>query len=102
MVLPGTLVNGKPSWSPAATRSRYGRWPAVAEGREQLLIRGREGGLKGEDVGSPDAVLPSNILLRSAAKAVKMGHNSYVCKTEIAQESHKLCLRQGAGDSTGP
>ena len=31
-----------------------------------------------------------------------MGRDPYLRETEIAQERHELCLRQSAGDSTGP
>ena len=31
-----------------------------------------------------------------------MGRDANLLKTQVLQERHELCLRQSAGDSTGP
>jgi hypothetical protein len=37
-----------------------------------------------------------------ASEAVEVGSYAYILKSQVGQERHKLCLRQGAGDSTSP
>ena len=58
--------------------------------------------LAGEEVCSADAILPGSPFLRRTAKAIEMGHHADLREAEINQERHELCLRQSAGDSTGP
>ncbi len=59
-------------------------------------------GLPGEHVGASHAVLPGCALFLGATKAVEVGRYANVFKTQVAQERHQLCLRQSAGDSSGP
>lgn len=53
-------------------------------------------------VGAMYSVSPGRIFFLRAAEAVETGRYAYVVKTQLLQERDELCLRQSAGDSTGP
>ena len=49
-----------------------------------------------------DTILRGGVFLLSATEAVEVGGYAYILKPQISQEQDELCLRQSAGDSTGP
>jgi hypothetical protein len=67
--------------------------------RPGLTVRDR---LAGEHVGPANAVFQGGVFLFGALEAVEVGRYAYVLKAQVAQEREELCLRQSAGDSTGP
>jgi hypothetical protein len=53
-------------------------------------------------IGAVDAVFAGCVFLFRATETVEPGRYANAFKPQRLQERYELCLRQGAGDSTGP
>jgi hypothetical protein len=54
------------------------------------------------DIDTQDAILLRNTCFRCPTKAVKAFLHDDASESNLCQQRDKLCLRQSAGDSTGP
>jgi hypothetical protein len=58
--------------------------------------------LAGVDIHADDPVFPGHAFLRCPSKAIEALLYNDVVEAEMPEQRDKLCLRQSAGDSTGP
>ena len=70
--------------------------------RAQGELRRRGTRLARKHVYTVDAVFASCLLLRGCPEAIKTTGDPNLLQADLRQVFHELCLRQSAGDSTGP
>ena len=70
--------------------------------RAKAGLRRRGNWLARKHVYTVDAVFASCLLLRCCPEAIKTSGDPNLLQPNLRQVLHELCLRQSAGDSTGP
>ena len=58
--------------------------------------------LAGVDIHADDPVFPGHAFLRGPSKTIEALLYDDVVEAEVSEKRDELCLRRGAGDSTGP
>src|SRR5262245_17646089 len=87
------------TWAPAvdATRTRQASLNTPFTRVSSTPARFRR-----EDIHSDDAILQGHAFLRCSPKTVEVLTHGDIFKADVAKQRDQLCLRQSAGDSTGP
>ena len=74
----------------------------VRRGTDEIQKRTRSSGLVRKHVDAVDTEFACCLLFRCRAETVKPRRDVHVFEADPSQIVNELCLRQSAGDSTGP